>query len=245
MPTATSQSLQSLRVTRPCSESWDTMTGTSIQRHCRACNKDVHNFAAMSPKAIERAIADAQGRLCARIAHRSDGSVVTGDSSDRSPLIPRAATILLSTAISTGIASAQQTPQDNAKAIVTGTVLAPKGEPLASPAHVAFIANQELVLETVTDSTGKWKAELAPGTYDVIFRNGPLIGERVRSVQLHAGEQSFSNVVEHFAYGHLGTEETPEETATVGELVATYRYPISYFFKHPLLYLKHLPHNFS
>ena len=221
------------------------MTGTSIQRHCQACNKDVHNFAAMSPKAIERAIANAQGRLCARIAHRSDGSVVTGDSSDRSPLIPRAATILLSTAISTGIASAQQTPQDNAKAIVTGTVLAPKGEPLASPAHVAFIANQELVLETVTDSTGKWKAELAPGTYDVIFRNGPLIGERVRSVQLHAGEQSFSNVVEHFAYGHLGTEETPEETATVGELVATYRYPISYFLKHPLLYLKHLPHNFS
>ena len=157
----------------------------------------------------------------------------------------RAATLVLGTAISSGIAYAQQTPLNGAKAIVTGTVRAPKGDPLTSPAHIAFIANQELVLETITDSNGKWKAELAPGTYDVIFRNGPLIGERVRSVQLHAGEQSFSNVVEHFAYGHLGTEERNEETVTLGELVATYRYPISYFFKHPLRYLKHLPHNFS
>jgi hypothetical protein len=244
MPTATPQFLQSLRVTGPCTQSWDRMTGTPIQRHCQICNKDVHNFAAMSPKAIERALADA-GRLCARVVNRSDGSLVTADSFERSPLISRASTILLSTAISTGIASAQQTPLNNAKATVTGTVLAPKGEPLASPAHVAFIANQEFVLETVTDSTGKWKAELAPGTYDVIFRNGPLIGERVRSVQLHAGEQSFSNVVEHFAYGQLGAEEKPEETVTLGEMLATYRYPISYFFKHPLRYLKHLPYNFS
>lgn len=228
------------RVLNACTQSWETMTGNAAKRHCESCNKAVHNFAAMTPKAIEQLLAEHEGHLCARIVHRADGSTVTAQSVTH---VSRAATLLVGVALAAGPALAEQ---PGAKAIVSGSIRGPQGKALATPAQVLFVANGEPIIETVTDASGYWKAELAPGTYDVVFRNGPLIGERINSVQLHAGEQSFPSITEHFAYGHLGAADGPPlDFTTMGELVATYRYPVSYLFKHPLRYLKHLPHNFS
>jgi len=234
-----------LAIESPCIESWDNMSGSATQRHCASCQKHVHNFAAMTPRQIERTLADNEGHLCARITKRADGSLGTAQKLAGSGFTSRAASLFLGAALSTAAAHAQSTPTPG-KAIVSGSFKAQDGSALPSQGYVVFASDGQSILETQTDHDGNWKAEIAPGTYDVIFKTGPLYGERVNAVQLHAGDQQFATVRGRFAYGHLGMTDGPmETTATVGELIATYRYPISYLFKHPLSYLKNLPHNFS
>lgn len=228
---------------KPCEASWAEMKGTPSQRHCESCDRNVHNFAAMTPQAIEKIVFENGGRLCARLVHCADGSLVTAEPATAH--VSRAASLLVGVALSTGTALTEEPNPNNARAIVSGSIRGYEGKPLTDPAHVLFISNGESVLETVTDSSGRWKAELAPGTYDVVFRNGPIMGERVNAVQLHPGEQSFSMITEHVAVGHLGMVDAEPVTITVGEMGAIYRYPVSYLFKHPLRYLRNLTHNLS
>ncbi len=233
-----------LEIVKPCEASWAEMKGTLSQRHCQSCDKSVHNFAAMTSKAIEKIVFESDGRMCARIVRRADGSLVTAEPTT-TPHASRAASLLVGVALSTGAALADEPNPNDAKAIVSGSVRGYEGKPLTYPAHVLFISNGQSVVETVTDSLGHWKAELVPGTYDVVFRSGQIMGERVNAVQLHPGEQSFSMVTERVAVGHLGSIDAEPVTFTVGEVVAIHRYPISYLVKHPLRYLKNLTHNFS
>jgi hypothetical protein len=220
------------------------MSGSAHQRLCQTCNKHVRNFAAMTPGEIVSAIETSQGRLCARIMRRSDGSLVTLEGSEPISYAARAAGLALGLALATGAAQAR-TSASEGKAFVHGTFTGPKGDAPASGSQVVFVADGKSVLAADTDAHGNWNAQLDPGTYDVIFRSGPLFGERVNTVQLHAGEQSFSEIRGRFAYGRLGLEDNPEQYTTVGEMIASYKYPVSYFFRHPIRYLKHLPHNFS
>jgi Carboxypeptidase regulatory-like domain len=199
----------------------------------------------MTSTEIERAIAVDHGHLCARVTRRTNGSLMTLDSADRTILATRAAGLVVGMALATGSTQAQSNPVPDGKALVSGTFTDAKGDALLKGSQVIFVSNGVTVLETNTDAKGNWRAQLNPGTYDVIFRANPLFGERVDAVQLHAGEQSFATTKAHFAYGHLGQNDRPEEFVTVGVMIATYKYPISYFFKHPIRYLKHLPHNFT
>jgi hypothetical protein len=199
----------------------------------------------MTQRQIERIIAENDGHLCARITKRADGTLVTAQELAGSGFASRAAGVLLGAALSTAAAHAQSTPAAG-KAIVSGTFKTQDGSALPAQGYVVFASNGQSILETKTDHDGNWKAEIAPGTYDVIFKTGPLYGERVNEVQLHSGDQQFATVHGRFAYGHLGPTDGPmETTVTAGEMIATYRYPVSYLFKHPFRYLRHLPHNFS
>jgi len=236
-----------LAIKSPCTQAWSEMTGTASKRHCESCQKQVHNFAVMTPRQIDRVIADNEGHLCARITRRVDGSLVTARELGGSSFAARAAGLLLGAALSAVASHAQSTPSDG-KAHVSGRFTAPNGGPPPAQGYVIFAANGQSIVETKTDHDGNWKAELAPGTYDVIFKTNIMFGERVNSVQLHAGEQQFAPVHGRFALNHLGIVDGTtggEQYATMGEVTISYRYPVSYLFKHPLRYLKHLPHNFA
>jgi hypothetical protein len=201
----------------------------------------------MTRRQIERAITDNEGQLCARITKRADGSLVTVQELSGPGFASRAAGLLLGASLSTAAAHAQSTSVTG-KAIVSGTFKAQDGSALPAQGYVVFASNGKSVLETKTDHDGSWKAEIVPGTYDVIFKTGPMYGKRVNVVELHEGEQQFTEVRGHFAWGHLGLSDTANDTfTTMGTMAATigYRYPVSYLFKHPLRYLKNLPHNFS
>jgi len=229
----------------PCTQSWNEMTGSAAKRHCESCQKQVHNFAVMTPRQIDRTIAEHEGHLCARITRRADGSLVTAQELAGSGFAARAAGILLGAALSATAAHAESTSGEG-QAVVSGRFTAPNGGPPPSQGYVIFAADGQSVLETKTDRDGNWKAEIEPGTYDVIFRTGPMFGERVNGVELHAGEQEFAAIHGHIAFGHLGLVDGFSNTyTTVGEVSITYHYPISYLFKHPIRYLKHLPHNFA
>ena len=115
-------------IAHPCQESWAGMIGSPRERHCQSCGKQVHNFAALTSREIERLAQEKEGGLCARITHRADGSLVTLDA------IPRpsyAAQIAVSASLVIGAAgamaqSSMALPQES-RAVLTGTLLKPDG----------------------------------------------------------------------------------------------------------------------
>jgi len=235
-----------LKVESPCTQAWSEMTGGTAERHCESCQRQVHNFAAMTPRQINRTIFENEGHLCARITRRADGSLVTACELAGSGLSAKAATLLLGAALSTAAARAQSNPNAS-KAAVSGRFTDLNGGPLPSQGYVVFASNGQSILETKTDRDGNWKAEIEPGTYDVIFRTSVIFGERVNAVRLHAGEQEFSAVHGRVAYGHLGLVDEANDTVTlVGEIgTSSYRPPVTYLFRHPVRFLRYLTHNLS
>ena len=69
--------IQNVRIASPCPAAWEKMIGDDRVRHCRECNLNVYNFSAMSEREIKRLIAAREGRLCARIYQRADGTILT------------------------------------------------------------------------------------------------------------------------------------------------------------------------
>jgi hypothetical protein len=72
-------SLDSLRIASPCTASWDQMTGDDRARLCQLCNLHVYNISEMTRKQVEALIFKTEGRICARLLRRSDGTIITRD----------------------------------------------------------------------------------------------------------------------------------------------------------------------
>lgn len=77
------ESLDRLRVVKPCTASWAAMTGDGAHRHCVECDRQVHDLSALTPHEIERLIAAENGRLCGRLTRGPGGRLVT-----RWPVVP-------------------------------------------------------------------------------------------------------------------------------------------------------------
>jgi len=72
-------SLQQLCIASPCAVSWDDMVGDDRSRFCDHCRLNVYNLASMTQSEIERLILSKEGRLCARLYQRRDGTVLVRD----------------------------------------------------------------------------------------------------------------------------------------------------------------------
>lgn len=55
------------------------MPGDDRIRSCPACSRAVYNIAAMTSDEVAALIAGREGRLCARLFRRADGTIVTAD----------------------------------------------------------------------------------------------------------------------------------------------------------------------
>jgi hypothetical protein len=71
--------LDLLRIASPCPANWDQMNGDDRVRFCDLCNLHVYNIARLTRKEAESLIAGADGRICARLFRRSDGTIITKD----------------------------------------------------------------------------------------------------------------------------------------------------------------------
>lgn len=71
--------MENLRIATPCSSSWERMAGDERVRHCTLCSLNVYNFAEMTRDEIRALIATTEGRVCARLYRRADGTVLTRD----------------------------------------------------------------------------------------------------------------------------------------------------------------------
>jgi hypothetical protein len=68
-----------IRIAEPCHASWDDMAGDERVRHCTLCSLNVYNFAEMSREEIRELVLRTEGRLCARLYRRTDGTLLTRD----------------------------------------------------------------------------------------------------------------------------------------------------------------------
>lgn len=71
--------LDNIRVAKPCSSSWDDMSGDDRVRFCRACKLNVYNLSGMSRRDATDLVQLVEGRLCVRYFRRKDGTVLTAD----------------------------------------------------------------------------------------------------------------------------------------------------------------------
>lgn len=72
--------LDRVQIASPCEERWENMTGDDRVRHCARCDLNVYNIAAMDRNEAEAVLSKAtEGRVCARIYRRRDGTVLTRD----------------------------------------------------------------------------------------------------------------------------------------------------------------------
>jgi len=72
-------SLDGIRIASPCPVGWDRMTGDDRVRFCDECQLSVYNIAELTRAEAEALIANSEGRICARIYRRADGTVITRD----------------------------------------------------------------------------------------------------------------------------------------------------------------------
>ncbi|MBC7910134.1 MAG: carboxypeptidase regulatory-like domain-containing protein [Pyrinomonadaceae bacterium] len=68
-----------LRIASPCPTSWESMQGDNRVRFCELCKLNVYNISELTRKQAEELIARTEGRLCARLHKRADGTVITKD----------------------------------------------------------------------------------------------------------------------------------------------------------------------
>lgn len=68
-----------MRVASPCGASWETMEGDERVRFCRLCSLNVYDISGMTRAEAEALVSKTEGRLCARLTRRADGTVLTKD----------------------------------------------------------------------------------------------------------------------------------------------------------------------
>jgi hypothetical protein len=68
-----------IRIASPCSEKWEDMSGDARARHCAQCKLNVFNIAELTEVEVRSLLSNREGRVCARIYRRADGTVLTKD----------------------------------------------------------------------------------------------------------------------------------------------------------------------
>jgi hypothetical protein len=68
-----------VRIASPCPATWERMSGDERVRHCTLCELNVYNFAEMTRAEIGALLQRTEGRVCARLYRRADGTVLTRD----------------------------------------------------------------------------------------------------------------------------------------------------------------------
>jgi hypothetical protein len=71
--------LSRVRVAAPCPAGWDAMEGDDRTRFCRLCQLNVYNVAGMTEREVVALVTRSEGRVCARLFRRADGTLLTKD----------------------------------------------------------------------------------------------------------------------------------------------------------------------
>jgi len=142
-----------------------------------------------------------------------------------------AAGVVLAASMACGAAAAQ-TETAPREAVLSGTVLLPDGEAPAAGATVALVSTNGPLVQVKADSKGEFQVAVEPGQYDIVIWQSLLYRTGIRAADLHAGQQILQPI------SLPSRDEEHSVTSTVGGI--TVQYPVSYFFKHPIRYIRNL-----
>jgi protocatechuate 3,4-dioxygenase beta subunit len=190
------------------------MAGDARVRHCTLCSLNVYNVAEMTRDEVRELLARTEGRVCARLYRRADGTVLTRDCPtglrairQRASRVAAAlvAALLSLPALAFGgttrgprlktssvtlkierVAAAQ-------RATFTGVVLDQAGTPL--PGVTITVRDEATKREVVTDAKGAFTiAALNDGIYRVEMTLAGFTPARMEHLELKAGEVTHASV---------------------------------------------------
>jgi len=210
----TNNSLDRIRIASPCPVSWERMTGDDRVRFCDECKLQVYNIGEMTRPEVETLIAKTEGRLCARIYRRADGTVITRDCPVGLRAIRRRVTKSATAAFVAVMALAASvfgqkpgwkdknlfrrqvvitrdvTPFTNGLSTIAGKILDPIG---ATIAHADITITAEATgksLTTSSDDEGKFlMAGLESGTYSITLKSSGFKKLQLVDVKLKSSEK--------------------------------------------------------
>jgi hypothetical protein len=205
------------------------MAGDEQVRHCTLCNLNVYNFAEMTADEVCNLILRTEGRVCARLYRRADGTVLTRDCPTGLRAVRQRASRIaaaLIAALCSLPAFAFGTPRlkTHGSKIKLEIERVATPQPAALTGVVRYDANTPLpgvtitirdevsgrVLTTITDVTGVFKiTSLNEGLYAIEMTLAGFRSAKVEHLQLKSSEVTHADVA---------LRMDPAITITVGEL---------------------------
>lgn len=187
-----SSNLDRVRIATPCPISWEQMTGDNRVRFCDHCKLNVYNISELSRIEAESLIASTEGRLCAKLFRRADGTVLTKDCpvglrALRMRVSKRAAAVFAVIASISSAAFGQHssakdkktscTPQtritrtiaasDSMANVLSGSVVDPAGAAIPG-AKILITSDNNEIANVSTNDDGRFQIHLpAEGTYSI------------------------------------------------------------------------------
>jgi len=163
--------LDRISIASPCSADWDEMPGTDQVRHCGQCNKNVYNLSAMTRREAEALLRETEGRLCARLYRRADGTILTENCPAGLRVIGRRVSRFAGAAMSAvavvSSATAAQFPIFPLSSNVAGVVQDLSGAVIPN-AKIDFVADGTgKALSVESDQFGAFHAHLVAGAYTI------------------------------------------------------------------------------
>jgi len=190
------------------------MTGDDRLRHCDECQLSVYNIAELTRAEAEALIANSEGRICARIYRRPDGTVITRDCPvglrairrrmARSAVAVFAALMALATSVfgqkqgskdktlcrQQVIMTHELTQAANGLSELNGTVLDPVGAFIPGAKITITAAATSKSVTTSSDEKGSFRVSgLEAGTYKVIIKTQGFKTLQLTEVKLKGSEK--------------------------------------------------------
>jgi carboxypeptidase family protein len=207
-----SDRLDHLRIASPCPVGWAQMSGDDRVRFCEQCSLRVYNLSELTRSEAEALIANTEGRICARLFRRSDGTIITKDCPVGLRAIRRrvakvagaAFAAIMSICVSVAgqkpakeKSSCQQQVRITRKVAdsaisegeIAGVVFDPNGAVVAGAKITITNQKTKATRETVSDDEGRFKfASLAPVSYDLTLTQSGFKKLELKSVTLATKE---------------------------------------------------------
>jgi hypothetical protein len=206
-------SIDRLRIASPCPMSWEQMRGDDRARFCESCNLHVYNISELTRRQAEVLIAGTEGRICARMYRRADGTVLTKDCPAglrslrrrASKVAGAAVTALFSLCLSVLGQQASQTDKQSAsgvpvksqeargrlqvnKGILAGVIQDPNGAVVAGATIAVTNERTGQKRETLTNDEGFYQfSSLEEGSYTIVVVAAGFQMTSVEAVAVRGG----------------------------------------------------------
>ena len=210
--------LGSLRIAKPCQAAWEGMAGDERVRHCTLCSLNVYNFAEMTRADVRELLVRTEGRVCARLYRRADGTVLTRDCPTglramRQRASRAAAALVAALCTLPAFALAARTTE-KPRLKIHGSKVKLEVERIATPQPAVFTGVVDIggetfagvtvtvrdeaskrELTTITDRKGAFKiSSLDDGLYRVEVTLAGLASATMEHLQLRASEVTHANI---------------------------------------------------
>lgn len=199
-----------LRIATPCPISWEQMTGDNHVRFCGHCQLNVYNISELSRTEAEALIASTEGRICAKLYRRADGTVLTKDCpvglrALRRRVTKRTAAIFAAIASFSSAAHGQSpsgkdgktscTPQtritrtsatpDHAANVLSGTVVDANGAVIAGTKVTLTNVDTKKVSQTSSNDEGRFEFDFVEaGDYTVAIEAANFKRHRITNLKI-------------------------------------------------------------